>query len=287
MMKRLLPALAVVASLFTVPAKADNYTATPGAGLTFGAKLIGGVLYPWFIPLNSSGQELFTSGNPAFVNPGSISNWGLMSGTSPGAAPANTAIIGAIYNVSPPSPSTGQTLPLQTDSAGNLLVNVKTGGGSTASGPTKIAQTPTVIASAYSGGNCIGGFNSVAVVTNNGQAGLLMDFRVSSSTGSTPSLTVYVFDSNPTSSTCTDQGTFTLNAADIDKLIFPPQTITLTSPFGSTPSMSELSMVPPHPFIAGGSLASGVKTIYYGLVTTAFTPASTTDLHVNIGLVQN
>jgi hypothetical protein len=50
------------------PAKAaDNYAATAGTGLTFGAKSIGGILYPWWIPANSSGTELFTSGNAGYV----------------------------------------------------------------------------------------------------------------------------------------------------------------------------------------------------------------------------
>ena len=56
-----------VALALATPARADNYTATAGSGLTFAAKNIGGVLYPWWIPANSSGTELFTSGNAAYV----------------------------------------------------------------------------------------------------------------------------------------------------------------------------------------------------------------------------
>ena len=50
-----------------LPAQADNYAATAGSGLTFGAKNIGGILFPWWIPSNSSGTELFTSGNAGYV----------------------------------------------------------------------------------------------------------------------------------------------------------------------------------------------------------------------------
>ncbi len=53
-----------------------------------------------------------------------------MSGTTPGTAPSNTLITGGIYNSSAPSPTTGQTLPLQLDSSGNLNVNIKAGAGS-------------------------------------------------------------------------------------------------------------------------------------------------------------
>jgi hypothetical protein len=64
------------------------------------------------------------------VDPNTIATWGLMSGTTPGTAPTNTAIVGAIYNSSAPTATTGQTLPLQTDASGNLLVNIKAGAGS-------------------------------------------------------------------------------------------------------------------------------------------------------------
>ena len=59
--------LIIAALLCASPALADNYTATQGSGTTFAAKNIGGVLYPWWIPANSSGTELFTSGNAAYV----------------------------------------------------------------------------------------------------------------------------------------------------------------------------------------------------------------------------
>lgn len=67
---------------------------------------------------------------PFLVNPGTIATWGLMAGTGVGTAPTNTLITGGIYNSSAPSPLTGQTLPFQLDSSGNLQVNVKAGGGS-------------------------------------------------------------------------------------------------------------------------------------------------------------
>ena len=74
------------------------------------------------------------------ASPGTIATWGLMSGTTPGTAPTNTQVIGGIYNSSAPSPTTGQTLPLQEDLSGNLDVNVKSatgvGIGSATSGQT-------------------------------------------------------------------------------------------------------------------------------------------------------
>ena len=74
------------------------------------------------------------------VDPNTIATWGLMSGTTPGTAPTNTLIAGAIYNSSAPTATTGQTLPLQTDASGNLLVNIKAGAGS---GGTALADGAT------------------------------------------------------------------------------------------------------------------------------------------------
>lgn len=73
---------------------ADNYSATAGAGLTFAAKDVGGggILYPWGIIANSSGVEMFTSGNPAFVNPATAANWAI--GATAAAIPSNALYMG-------------------------------------------------------------------------------------------------------------------------------------------------------------------------------------------------
>jgi hypothetical protein len=78
---------------------------------------------------SQSGTWTVTQSGAWTVNPTTIGNWGLMSGTVPGAAPTNTLITGGIYNSASPTPSTGQTLPLQLDSSGNLNVNIKAGSG--------------------------------------------------------------------------------------------------------------------------------------------------------------
>lgn len=86
-----------------------------------------------------------------------------MSGTTPGSAPSKTLIIGAIYNTASPTPTTGQTLPLQLDASGNLNVNVKSG---SASNPAAGITGAAVPASAsYTGYNSAG--NLVGVSTSN------------------------------------------------------------------------------------------------------------------------
>jgi hypothetical protein len=152
----------------------------------------------------------------------------------------------------------------------------------------QVTDTPTVQNAAYSSGNCIGGFRSLTVADYNGQSGFLTNFRIASISGATPSITVYIFSSNPSASTCTDKGTFTLNSADVDKIIANPNSTTLSAPTGATTSFGSLDYTPPRPFKAGGSASSGVKTIYYALVAgSSFTPATTSDIHVRVGTALN
>src|ERR1700739_71411 len=66
-----------------------------------------------------------------------------MSGTVPGTAPSNPLITGGIYNSSAPTPSTGQTLPLQLDASGNLNVNVKAGSSGNAAASATGSAVPS------------------------------------------------------------------------------------------------------------------------------------------------
>jgi hypothetical protein len=152
----------------------------------------------------------------------------------------------------------------------------------------QVASTPVVQNAQYVSGNCIGGFNAITVAVNNGQSGFVTHFRVASLGGSIPTLTIYLFSSNPSASTCTDKSTFTLAAADVDKLIVSPTAITLAAPTGTSVTFGATEFTPPRAFIAGGSTGSGVATIYYGLVSgTTFTPATVSDLHTRTGVVLN
>ena len=66
-MKMLRLALALIVALFASPALAQNYSATAGSGLTFGAASNAGILYPYFIPTGATGTVLFSSANPGYV----------------------------------------------------------------------------------------------------------------------------------------------------------------------------------------------------------------------------
>jgi hypothetical protein len=98
-----------------------------------------------FLKVNiSAGTVAATQSGTWTVQPGNTANttaWLMkdsadMAGTTPGTAPANTQIVGAIYNTSAPAPTNGQTLPLQSDSGGNLKVTGGVAQASTTSGQT-------------------------------------------------------------------------------------------------------------------------------------------------------
>jgi hypothetical protein len=65
-----------------------------------------------------------------------------MVGTVPGTAPSDTKIVGTISNTAAPSPSNGQTLPLQSDGSGNLYVAFRTTTNGCTSNNSSFASTP-------------------------------------------------------------------------------------------------------------------------------------------------
>lgn len=189
-----------------------------------------------------------------------------------------------IYNSTGVSPINGQQVQFQFDQWGKLIVD--------AGDAVNVPDTPTVQNAAYAAGACLGGFRQITVANYNGQSGFLTGVRVASVGGSTPQIFPYVFAISPTTSTCTDKTAFSLGTADIANLIVNPasNSLTLAAPsnYGTTAAMGSADFTPPKPFKAGGSIGSGLKTIWYGLVTaTAITPASVSDIKVNIGAALN
>lgn len=146
------------------------------------------------------------------------------------------------------------------------------------------SATPTVTTSNYAAGNCMGGFNQLTINNISGQTGFVTNFRVTSMAGNTGGINVWLFDSQPTTSTCTDKGTFTLSTADTDKLIAAPQNGTLAAVTGATtPTNISVDFTPPRPVNP-----SGARVIWYALqAATSLTPASTTDIHVRAGSALN
>jgi hypothetical protein len=63
------------------------------------------------------------------VNPTTIATWGLAASTQNVASPTNGILALGQFNTTPTTITTGNVSPFQLDNAGNLLVNVKVGGG--------------------------------------------------------------------------------------------------------------------------------------------------------------
>lgn len=155
-----------------------------------------------------------------------------------------------------------------TDTAGNAVLNQN----------VSTSITPTIQALPYASGNCMGGFQNTTLAGAR-LSGMLNQLHVASKGGGTTALQVYVFASNPSSSTCTDKSTFTLNAADVSKLLttfqITPGTIT-----GTSVTEAEVAL--------GKSYTTTDGKLYFAIVSGgAWTPASTTDLVINIGVIED
>ena len=163
--------------LLATPAQAaDNYTATAGTGLTFAAKDVagGGILYPWWIPANSAGVEIFTAVTPGKVDPGTPANWGV--GATAAAVPARAVYMGIISggNLVGWTGSVSVSA-LPANASINLAqvnaVTTSTGAGATGTGTQRVgvAQDTTTIAGAAPG---TAGTPSTNVVSVQGEASM-------------------------------------------------------------------------------------------------------------------
>ena len=112
--------------------QAGTWTVQPGNTANTTAWLVTGT--GGTFPATQSGIWTVQPGNTANTTPWLTIDSSDMSGTTPATAPGKTSVVGGIYNSSAPTPTTGQTLPLQVDSAGRLIVNPAAVTGTGASG---------------------------------------------------------------------------------------------------------------------------------------------------------
>lgn len=112
---------------------ADNFNVTINAGLPTGGNLLG----------NVSVSSITLPGLSVSLNAIGLVNSNADAAIGVGTAPAKSLIVGAVYNSSPPAPSSGQSMALQADSGGKLLVNaaVTLGGLSPSSNNIGIVNT--------------------------------------------------------------------------------------------------------------------------------------------------
>lgn len=145
---------------------------------------------------------------------------------------------------------------------------------------------PTIQNAAYVAGNAVGSLQTIQTFRNTTQpSGVLTAISLFfKGTESTP-MTFYVFDQNPTSSTCTDKTAFVLNAADVPKLAFAPFTLTPTPPPAGTSATSATSTFSP---ISVHNNDGATTTNMYVCVVSggSFTPALL-DMSYKISIAQD
>lgn len=151
-----------------------------------------------------------------------------------------------------------------------------------------VSKAVAVQNAAYSSGNALGNLTTLSLFrTDANPGGIINSFAIQSKGGSTPTITVYAFDANPTATTCTDKSAFSMGAADRPHLIGgAPFTLTLaTVGTGDTATYAiDQSMG----LQVRNQDATPTANIYVCLVTgTAFTPASTSDITIKVGVSQN
>jgi len=100
-----------------------------------------------------------------------------------------------------------------------------------------VSTVPTIQAAQYVSGNAVGTLQKIAAFRSDTQpSGILRSIMVAWKGTEITALTFYVFDTNPTASTCTDKTAFSLAAADIPKLAIAPFVLTAAAPTVGTTS---------------------------------------------------
>ena len=142
----------------------------------------------------------------------------------------------------------------------------------------------TVTAGAYTASKSLGGLYTIPLFRAYIDGSRLQWASVRSSSGVTPTVTLYVFNANPTSSTCTDTSSFSLAAADVPKLV-NTFSLTLAAPQGSTPTVGTTAMNLAMSMNNTESTNKAYVCIVVG--SGGVTPASTTDFSFSLGVTED
>lgn len=147
-----------------------------------------------------------------------------------------------------------------------------------------VSNTPVVQNAAYASGNAIGGLQTIAFFRSiNQPSGILNNISVASQGGSTTALTLYIFNANPSASTCTDKSAFSLNSADVAKLITSTPIVLTPSVAGVGTTITFAAQQSPISVKSSEKLLN----LYVCAVTAGYTPASVSDLVFNFSGVQD
>ncbi len=142
-------------------------------------------------------------------------------------------------------------------------------------GAFDVAVVPATAAGAYSAGDIMGALLEFAGVAQfAGQAVMITGVQVASKVAVNPALTLILFNADPSATTKTDNAAYSLNAADVFKVI------------AAVPLVSFYDHGTPNTWRTDGLaiVAKPVGTSLYGLLidNTGVTLASATDLQVRV-----
>lgn len=200
--------------------------------------------------------------------------------------PAGTAIIGKV-GIDQTTPGTTNAV---APTAGELHL------GELGSNQIKVQVAQTVTASAYSAGNALGGLMTVANAARvsgsagaAGTGGILTGMQLNSKAIQTGvQVDVFIFDANPTGSTCTDKTAFVIANADFDKVVgiltIPSTAANGAGWFGATTTGS---VGIPTYYPVTYDLASSTSIYACAVVRAAITPAATTDISFKFNMLRN
>ncbi len=160
---------------------------------------------------------------------------------------------------------------------GNAIGNV---GGLTA----VISVTPVVQAAAYATGDVIGGKMTITnALLSAGGSGILQSVQVCSKSDLTVDLDLIIFSADPATTTFTENGAVAIDVVDVSKVlaVIP---ITTRKDLGTPVVAYANNLAIP----VQGDAANLTRHLYASLVARgAYTPASTSDVTVRFGLLQD
>lgn len=167
--------------------------------------------------------------------------------------------------------------------------------GEIGSNQIKVQVASTVTASAYSAGNALGGLQTIAGAARvsgslgaAGTGGIITGAQLNSKAAqSGVQVDIFIFDANPTASTCTDKTAFVLATADFDKVVGMLTVPSAQANGAGWFSGGTGSLGVPTYFPVTYDLASSTSIYACAVVRAALTPASTSDISWKYNILRN
>lgn len=201
-------------------------------------------------------------------------------GSAVGGTAANqSSLSGGLCLSAPVAISNGQQRALLADCTTGALLT-ESAGGLSGGYEFNASATPTVQNASYSAGQSLGGLQTISIGATNSLTGILTQIQLSSKGGSVVASVIYVWQKNPTGTTCTDRANFVASATDNQALIVQPQLLTPSVVLSAQDTFTYAAATN---LIAPFANGSTNTSLYVCIVANGtVTPGTTSDLRVNI-----